>query len=39
MQPAQIQELIYVVFMNIAGVIFMTWIAGEISVLIFQLNT
>lgn len=25
--------------MNIGGVIFMTWIAGEISVLIFQLNT
>ena len=25
--------------MNIGGLIFMTWIAGEISVLIFQMNT
>ena len=39
MQPAQNLDLLYVVTMNICGLIFMTWIAGEISVLIFQLNT
>ena len=39
MQPAQNLDLLYVVIMNICGLIFMTWIAGEISVLIFQLNT
>ena len=39
MQPAQNFDLLFVVVMNICGLIFMTWIAGEISVLIFQLNT
>lgn len=38
MQPAQTIDLIFVVFMNIGGLIFMTWIAGEISVLIYQMN-
>lgn len=34
LQPAQIAELSFVVGMNIAGLIFMTWISGEIAVLI-----
>ena len=34
MQPAQIAELSFVVGMNILGLIFMTWISGEIAVLI-----
>ena len=38
MQPAQNSELIFVVAMNINGVIFMTWIIGEISVIIFNIS-
>ena len=34
MQPAQVSELAFVVGMNITGLIFMTWISGEIAVLI-----
>lgn len=34
MQPAQPVEQAFVVFMNIAGLIFVTWISGEIAVLI-----
>lgn len=38
MQPAQFIELCFVVFMNIIGLIFMTWIVGEIAVLIAQIS-
>ena len=38
MQPAQSSELLFVVFMNITGLIFMTWIAGEIAVLVAQVS-
>lgn len=38
MQPAQPVELIFVVFMNISGLIFMTYIAGEIAVLVAQIS-
>lgn len=38
MQPAQNRELMFVVAMNITGVIFMTWIIGEISVIIFNIS-
>lgn len=38
MQPAQPLELIVVVTMNIMGLIFMTWIAGEIAVLVAQIS-
>ena len=38
MQPAQAFELILVVIMNITGLIFMTWIAGEIAVLVAQIS-
>lgn len=34
MQPAQVSELSFVVGMNVAGLIFITWISGEIAVLI-----
>lgn len=34
LQPAQVPDLLFVVFMNIIGLIFMTWIAGEIAVLV-----
>jgi hypothetical protein len=34
MQPAQVGELSFVVGMNITGLIFITWISGEIAVLI-----
>ena len=39
MQPAQELELIWVVVMNISGLIFITWISGEIAVLIGQLSS
>jgi CRP-like cAMP-binding protein len=35
LQPAQNLDLLFVVFMNIGGLLWMTWIAGEISVLIY----
>jgi len=38
MQPAQEIELLWVVVMNISGLIFMTWIVGEIAVLVAQLS-
>ena len=38
MQPAEQGELAFVVGMNITGLIFMTWISGEIAVLIYQLS-
>ena len=38
MQPAQEQELMFVVAMNILGLIFMTWIAGEIAVLVANIS-
>lgn len=38
MQPAQPLELFVVVVMNIMGLIFMTWIAGEIAVLVAQIS-
>lgn len=38
MQPAQEIELAFVVAMNICGLIFMTWIIGEIAVLVAQLS-
>ena len=38
MQPAQAFELMLVVIMNITGLIFMTWIAGEIAVLVAQIS-
>lgn len=38
MQPAQPGELLFVVAMNILGLLFMTWIAGEIAVLIFNIG-
>ena len=38
MQPAQEIELVWVVVMNISGLIFITWISGEIAVLIGQLS-
>lgn len=38
MQPAQEIELAFVVAMNIGGLIFMTWIVGEIAVLVAQLS-
>ena len=38
MQPAQNLELFFVVMMNIVGLIFMTWIAGEIAVLVAQIS-
>ena len=38
LQPAQKGELAFVVGMNISGLIFMTWISGEIAVLIAQLG-
>ncbi len=38
MQPAQEIELFFVVMMNIVGLIFMTWIAGEIAVLVAQIS-
>ena len=34
MQPAQEIELAFVVAMNIGGLIFMTWIVGEIAVIV-----
>ena len=37
MQPAQAFELMLVVIMNITGLIFITWISGEIAVLIGML--
>jgi len=39
MQPAQERELAYVIFMNVSGLIFMTWIAGEIAVLVANIGT
>ena len=38
MQPAQEIELAFVVAMNIGGLIFMTWIVGEIAVIVAQLS-
>ena len=38
LQPAQQGELAFVVGMNITGLIFLTWISGEIAVLIAQLG-
>lgn len=34
MQPAKELELIWVVMMNVSSLIFMTWIVGEIAVLV-----
>ena len=34
MQPAQNFELMWVVVMNVSGLIFMTWIVGEIAVIV-----
>lgn len=39
MQPAQVIEQGFVVFMNICGLIFITWISGEIAVLIAHLGS
>ena len=36
--PAQPSELAFVTAMNIAGLIFTTWIIGEIAVVIYQLG-
>ena len=38
LQPAQPTELLFVVFMNIFGLLFLTWIAGEIAVLVATIN-
>ena len=38
MQPAQNYELMFVVVMNVSGVIFMTWIVGEIAVIVAQIS-
>ena len=38
LQPAQVPDLLFVVFMNIIGLIFMTWIAGEIAVLVAAIS-
>lgn len=38
MQPAQPAEQFFVVLMNIAGLVFMTWISGNIAVLISDLG-
>ena len=38
MQPAQQSELAFVVGMNISGLIFITWISGEIAVIVAQLG-
>jgi len=35
LQPAQNLDLLFVVFMNIGGLLWMTLIAGEITVLIY----
>ena len=37
-QPAQQSELAFVVGMNISGLIFITWISGEIAVIVAQLG-
>lgn len=34
MQPAQTAELLWVVIMNVSGLVFMTWIVGEIAVIV-----